>query len=89
MVPVNVVLIKLFEVPLHMDLAISLYSLQCGLQPSSENLLIYASSYELNPRGIGPFPIRTHPLQNTVREIGASEKKAPLTEIWYVLHGRT
>lgn len=51
--------------------------------------LIYASSYKLNPRGIGPFPIRTHPLQNTDREISVSEKKAPLTKIWYVLHGRT
>lgn len=48
--------------------------------------LIYASSYKLNPRGIGPFHIRSHPLQNTDREISVSEKKAPLTKIWYVLH---
>lgn len=48
--------------------------------------LIYASSYKLNPRGIGPFHIRSHPLQNTDREIQVSEKQVPLTKIWYVLH---
>jgi len=50
--------------------------------------LSYASSYKLNPRGIGPFHIRSHSLQNTDREISVSEKKAPLTKIWYVLHGK-
>lgn len=50
---------------------------------------IYASSYKLNPRAIGSFHIRSHPLQNTDREISVSEKKeVPLTKIWYVLHGK-